>query len=99
MLMMSCADVRRELSAFHDEELSIGERIAIADHLERNDSDGLRRYSAFVKSEFAAYRKTLRDYYAQEQRWPDSVFWQRRSGAAPHQDQSRLSPLTANASL
>src|SRR5207237_82718 len=45
---------------------------AIADHLERNDSDGLRRYSAFVKSEFAAYRKTLRDYYAQEQRWPDS---------------------------
>ena len=32
--MMSCADVRRELSAFHDEELSIGERIAIADHLD-----------------------------------------------------------------
>jgi len=34
MLTMSCADVRRDLSAFHDEELSIGERIAIADHLE-----------------------------------------------------------------
>jgi len=34
MLTMSCADVRRELSAYHDEELSIGERIAIADHLE-----------------------------------------------------------------
>src|SRR5947207_11707992 len=34
MLTMSCADVRRELSAFHDEELTIGERIAIADHLE-----------------------------------------------------------------
>jgi hypothetical protein len=34
MLMMSCADVRRDLSAFHDEELSIGERIAISDHLE-----------------------------------------------------------------
>jgi anti-sigma factor RsiW len=32
--MMNCADVRRDLSAFHDEELSIGERIAIADHLE-----------------------------------------------------------------
>ena len=34
MLTMNCADVRRDLSAFHDEELSIGERIAIADHLE-----------------------------------------------------------------
>jgi hypothetical protein len=34
MLTMSCADVRRELSAFFDEEMSVGERIAIADHLE-----------------------------------------------------------------
>ena len=34
MLTMSCADVRRELSAHHDEELSIGARIAIADHLD-----------------------------------------------------------------
>src|SRR6187549_3117525 len=34
MLMIKCADVRRDLSAFHDEELSVGERIAIADHLE-----------------------------------------------------------------
>src|SRR6476620_901260 len=34
MLSMACADGRRDLSAFHDEELSIGERIAIADHLE-----------------------------------------------------------------
>jgi len=34
MLTMSCTDVRRDLSAFHDEELSIGERIAISDHLE-----------------------------------------------------------------
>lgn len=32
--MIRCADVRRDLSAFHDEELWIGERIAIADHLE-----------------------------------------------------------------
>ena len=31
---MSCADVCRELSAYHDDELSIGQRIAIADHLE-----------------------------------------------------------------
>jgi Putative zinc-finger len=34
MLTMNCEDVRRELSAFHDEELSIGERIAISDHLD-----------------------------------------------------------------
>ncbi len=51
---------------------------AIADYLERGDPDGLRRYGTFVKSEFAAYRDTLRDYYAQERRWPDSLFWQRR---------------------
>lgn len=51
---------------------------AIADHLERGDSGGLRRYGVFVKSEFAAYRDALRDYYAQERRWPNSPFWQRR---------------------
>jgi hypothetical protein len=34
MLSMSCVDVRRDLSAYHDEELSIGQRIAIADHLD-----------------------------------------------------------------
>ncbi len=54
---------------------------ALADHLERGGSDGLRRYGSFIKSEFAAYRETLRDYYAQEQRWPDSLFWQRRHGS------------------
>jgi len=54
---------------------------AIADYLERGDPDGLRRYGTFVTSEFAAYRDTLRDYYAQERRWPDSLFWQRRRDA------------------
>ncbi len=34
MLTMRCADVRRDLSAYHDEELSIGEQIAIQDHLD-----------------------------------------------------------------
>jgi flavin-dependent dehydrogenase len=51
---------------------------AIADYVERGDPAGLRRYGTFIKSEFAAYRDTLRDYYAQEMRWPDSLFWQRR---------------------
>jgi Putative zinc-finger len=34
MLTMNCADVRRELSAYHDEEMSIGQRIAMRDHLD-----------------------------------------------------------------
>ena len=68
---------------------------ALADHLERGDSDGLRRYGVFVKSEFAAYRKTLGDYYAQEQRWPDSAFWRRRHESPPHRNQSHSSALSA----
>lgn len=53
---------------------------AMADYLERHDPAGMRRYTRFVASEFAAYRKTLRDYYAQERRWPESPFWRRRDG-------------------
>lgn len=34
MLTLSCAYVRSELSAYHDEELPVADRIAIADHLE-----------------------------------------------------------------
>lgn len=60
---------------------------AIADYLARGDPDGLRRYGTFVKSEFAAYRDTLRDYYAQERRWADSLFWQRRREGG-HPDRS-----------
>ena len=36
-----------------------------------------------VKQEFGAYRRTLRDYYARETRWPDRPFWQRRQAASP----------------
>ena len=35
MLTWSCEQVRAELSAFYDEELSVADRIAIADHLDR----------------------------------------------------------------
>ena len=35
MLTRSCEQVRAELSAFHDEELPVADRIAIADHLDR----------------------------------------------------------------
>ncbi len=54
----------------------------IADWLLRGDRAGLRRHGTFVRSEFAAYRDTLRDYYAVETRWPDSPFWRRRRGEA-----------------
>jgi flavin-dependent dehydrogenase len=68
---------------------------AIADGLERRDGDGLRRYAAFIKSEFSAYRQTLRDYYAQELRWPDSAFWARRRAKTAVQDDAPAFPLAA----
>ena len=51
---------------------------AIADLLRRNDESGVTRYRAFVSDEFSAYRQTLHDYYALEQRWADRPFWRRR---------------------
>jgi flavin-dependent dehydrogenase len=51
---------------------------AVADALCRADDKGLARYRAFTAREFLAYRQTLRDYYALEQRWADRPFWQRR---------------------
>ncbi len=72
---------------------------ALADYLERGDPDGLRRYGTFVRSEFAAYRDTLRDYYAQERRWPDSQFWQRRrEGGRPARSQA-ISPHKMRAAV
>ena len=53
---------------------------AIGDFLLRDDDAGLTRYRRLVAGEFTAYRKTLRDYYAQERRWSDRLFWQRRIG-------------------
>ncbi|MGX2042083.1 tryptophan 7-halogenase [Methylocaldum sp. MU1018] len=52
---------------------------AIADRLLQSDGGrGYARYAALMRREFAAYRETLRDYYRQEQRWPDAPFWRRR---------------------
>lgn len=62
---------------------------AIADRLERGDADGLRRYRTFIAAEFADYRRTLLDYYAVEQRWPDSAFWRRRHAASGAAAQTR----------
>lgn len=67
---------------------------AIADCLRRADESGIARYRSFVKDEFSAYRTTLRDYYAMEQRWPDRPFWQRRH-AAGRQDPQPSQPASA----
>lgn len=53
---------------------------AIADWLHHGDARGLARYRLMVRGEFAAYWDTLCDYYAQERRWVDQPFWQRRNG-------------------
>jgi 2-polyprenyl-6-methoxyphenol hydroxylase-like FAD-dependent oxidoreductase len=57
---------------------SIFASYAIADLLLRGDESGIARYAALMKREFASYRETWRDYYRQEQRWPEALFWRRR---------------------
>lgn len=54
---------------------------AIGDWLRRGDPRGLMRYRSMQQQSFTAYRKTLDEYYAREQRWPDSPFWRRRDRA------------------
>ncbi|HYE36265.1 tryptophan 7-halogenase [Methylocaldum sp.] len=67
---------------------SIFASYAIADWLLRSDDRGFARYRALMKREFASYRETLRDYYRQEQRWPDSPFWHRRHNGSDFRNQS-----------
>jgi hypothetical protein len=51
---------------------------AAADWLRSKGDDGLRRHRSLEREQFAAYLRTLADYYRLEQRWPDAPFWQRR---------------------
>lgn len=51
---------------------------AIADHYLRDDASGIAKYHTLMKREFDTYLATWREYYQQEQRWPDAPFWQRR---------------------
>lgn len=39
---------------------------------------GLEKYEQIIAREFEAYLKTRAEVYGQEQRWPNSPFWQRR---------------------
>ena len=60
---------------------------AIADWAHQGDLRGIRRYGRMLRAELAAYREALRDHYAEERRWPEYPFWQRR--------QAPVIPLTA----
>jgi len=53
---------------------------AVGDFLQRGDDSGLARHRALMGQEFAAYRRTLAEFYALEQRWVDRPFWRRRHG-------------------
>jgi len=50
---------------------------AILDHFKGNHT-GLERYAAAIAQEYKSYLETRLEYYSQEQRWPNSPFWQRR---------------------
>jgi 2-polyprenyl-6-methoxyphenol hydroxylase-like FAD-dependent oxidoreductase len=56
---------------------------AIGDFLTRDDAAGLERYRSFIREEYASYTATRAKYYREEQRWPESEFWQRRHAASP----------------
>ncbi len=55
---------------------------AIADHHLKSDTMGFSKYFTLMRTEFEHYAATWRDYYRQEQRWPDTLFWQRRHDTA-----------------
>jgi flavin-dependent dehydrogenase len=52
---------------------------AVCDTL-NGDARALTKYHMLLGQEFKEYLETWQDYYRQEQRWPDSAFWQRRIG-------------------
>jgi 2-polyprenyl-6-methoxyphenol hydroxylase-like FAD-dependent oxidoreductase len=56
---------------------------AIADYLQQSDANGLTRYAAFIQREFDSYRRVHAQFCAEEMRWPDSAFWQRRHKIYP----------------
>jgi flavin-dependent dehydrogenase len=65
---------------------------AVADLLRQNDSRGLKRFRSYLLDGFAAYRETLRDYYALETRWPTRPFWRRRLASGADADAASGQP-------
>jgi flavin-dependent dehydrogenase len=62
-------------------------------NLLRGVASGFERYRAHVEGEYAHYLATRATFYAQEQRWPQAEFWQRRHRDAVQQ----LAPSLARA--
>ena len=59
--------------------LESGVRAAFAVHAALDgDLRHLRRYQTLLELEWLRYERMRRQYYLLEQRWPDSLFWQRR---------------------
>ena len=51
---------------------------AIADHYLRDDEGGITKYFTLMNREVDTYLTIWHEYYRQEQRWYDALFWQRR---------------------
>ncbi|HET9533409.1 MAG TPA: hypothetical protein VFQ92_23860, partial [Blastocatellia bacterium] len=61
--------------------LEMGAEAARAIHRRfQGDAAAVRGYTDKLGEVFARYLANLNFYYAQEWRWPGSVFWQRRAG-------------------
>ncbi|MCJ8290164.1 MAG: NAD(P)/FAD-dependent oxidoreductase [Crocinitomicaceae bacterium] len=52
---------------------------AIYDYLEKKEPAAFEKYSWILRQEFNGYQKIREAFYKEEQRWPRSEFWSRRS--------------------
>jgi flavin-dependent dehydrogenase len=51
---------------------------AVADWLRTYDERQLHRYCTWIEAAHTSYQTSLRNFYAEEARWPDHLFWRRR---------------------
>jgi len=80
---MSCFDPLSSQGILKALRSGIFASYAITDSLvHRRDDRGYVQYGELMRQEFDSYRAMQQQYYRQEQRWPDSPFWQRRHCAS-----------------
>jgi len=60
---------------------------------------GLEKYEQIIAREFEAYLKTRAEIYGQEQRWPNSPFWKRRSSERKRSEYRLQAEARASARL
>jgi flavin-dependent dehydrogenase len=53
---------------------------AIVDTLCKNSPLGMKRYRHLIRHGWSGYLSARNRFYAEERRWPGSLFWQRRQG-------------------